>query len=327
MTSLANPCKPLPRQKGRLIPRVVSEFNKNDVFMGSYSLPAEYEGNASFRQLLLHRRKDYLFAASRRAKHRITKEIVKAIHERGGRFLEMVTPDKGEAAWKIVDAATVLNQKVRQFMRDVGPETRKKRIMRRMEDLSIIMDKTASFSFANKAVDDQESQVKTVKAAKNLKSAIRAPPSPQNVFEIERISFEEQASRRSPTSDTQSMTSSMDEATPNASDLVSQDGNQHLLTLLMGLGMQPNQALQLQQQQQHGTTVASFLPSLAPPANEPPQEQQLLRHLVSMFGSTPAAPPAPQPTQNDWNSTGSQDDSVATLAALSLLISTLSGGR
>ena len=107
----------------------VTELNDNDVLMGRGSPSSEYTGNLRFRQLVIDRREDYLKCSRRNDKHRIAMEIIQAIHDRGGRFLQRITTlEEAERlhvpprvqAWKIIAASSPLFVKVKQLMRDVG---------------------------------------------------------------------------------------------------------------------------------------------------------------------------------------------------------------
>mmetsp|Transcript_4988 Transcript_4988/g.9486 ORF Transcript_4988/g.9486 Transcript_4988/m.9486 type:complete len:281 (+) Transcript_4988:2-844(+) len=93
-----------------------------------------------FRQLVLERRAEYAEADKRKDKHRIAREIIQTVRSRGGRFLQRVTNDSGSEslvrpregiAWKLVDDSPALFVKVKQLMRDVGPEAKERRNVRR----------------------------------------------------------------------------------------------------------------------------------------------------------------------------------------------------
>ena len=123
-------------------PKFVTELNPYDVLMGRGSPSAEYEGNLLFRKLVTQRREDYLKCTRRLEKHKISQEIIEEIHGRGRRFLVGITtaaeaelfgvPPRTQA-WKVVETSKQLLVKVKQLMRDVGPETQEKRKIRRSE--------------------------------------------------------------------------------------------------------------------------------------------------------------------------------------------------
>lgn len=123
-------------------PKFVILLTEDDVLMGRGSPSAEYVGNKRFRNLCSNRRDEYLKCGRRSEKHRISKEIVAEVHNRGGRFLERITsieeaerlkvPAKTQA-WKVIEASSSLYLKVKQLMRDVAPELRQKRKTLRAE--------------------------------------------------------------------------------------------------------------------------------------------------------------------------------------------------
>ena len=111
------------------VPAVVTELNDNDVLMGRGAPSTEYSGNLNLRQLVLDRRREYLSCTKRVEKHKISREIIDAVHKRGGRFLHRVTTMEeaqrlntppGKQAWRVIPPSTPLFVKVKQLMRDVG---------------------------------------------------------------------------------------------------------------------------------------------------------------------------------------------------------------
>eukprot|EP00977_Amphora_coffeiformis_P009775 scaffold2246_cov162-Amphora_coffeaeformis.AAC.34 len=126
------------------VPPYVTELNANDVLMGRGSPSAEYEGNLRLRKLVQTRRTEYLACPHRLDKQRIVQEIVdQVVHRRGGRFLvRIATAAEAEQfhvpprtqAWKVMDPSShQLFGKIKQLMRDMGPEIQQKRKIRRME--------------------------------------------------------------------------------------------------------------------------------------------------------------------------------------------------
>ena len=400
------------KKSGRLIPRVVSEFNKNDVFMGLYSLAESkagaqltesrsnqpgkgatddndtlnnvtssnslavscdntYEGNTRFRKLLVDRRQDYLQATSRRAKGRILKEIIKTIHDRGGRFLELVTTKASQQTqiknnksknevWKLVDTATVLHQKIKMFLREVGPVTKKRLIMQRMEaqqekGFGAVVVTTESAT--KRGTNNKNSIDPPVKITASRTP--KAPLSPNNVIDIEKLSVvkdhhqqQQQRFQQAPSSpppsnvsDTQSTTSSVEELSAVAGNVQGMDSSeqqvnaqQQLFNLLLGglLSVPPNQPTNALVSPTVSPTPFSvpntYLQMAAAPQSSAPlppptlQGQQLLEQLVECLGSTLHQ----QRPQTCWDSTignthASPSVDGAALAALSLLIGTLNG--
>jgi hypothetical protein len=118
----------------------VMEVGENDVLMGRGAPSTEFEGNMRFRQLVLERRDEYMNVDKRKEKHRIAKEIINTVKGRKGRFLQrtssgpdadsLVRPRQG-VAWKVVEDSPSLFVKVKQLMRDVGPEAKERRHVRR----------------------------------------------------------------------------------------------------------------------------------------------------------------------------------------------------
>ena len=121
---------------------VVTHVGPNDVLMGRGAPSTEYTGNMRFRQLVLERRDEYVRVDKRKDKHRIAREIIKTVRSRGGRFLQRVTDDTGDealvrpregVAWRLLEDSPALFVKVKQLMRDVGPEARERRHKRRQQ--------------------------------------------------------------------------------------------------------------------------------------------------------------------------------------------------
>ena len=125
------------------LPPYITQLNENDVLMGRGAPSAEYEGNLRLRQIVIERRQEYLKYTRRVDKHEITKEIIDQVHSCGGRFLVRIATaeeaDKFQVpprtqAWRVIaPSSSALFVKVKQLMRDVGPETQQKRKIRRIE--------------------------------------------------------------------------------------------------------------------------------------------------------------------------------------------------
>ena len=112
----------------------------NDVLMGRGAPSTDYSGNLHFRELVKERRNEYVNAKRRKDKQVIAGEIIATVKRSGGRFLERAesfrkTNQAGESKkvtiWNIVDDRKTLLVKVKQLMRDVGPEAQQKRNQRR----------------------------------------------------------------------------------------------------------------------------------------------------------------------------------------------------
>ena len=100
----------------------VTELNDHDVLMGRGSPSSEYSGNLAFRQLVIDRRQDYLRCTRRNQKHGIAMEIIQAVIDRGGRFLQRITTlEEAEKlgvpprvqAWRVLAPSSSLCIKVR----------------------------------------------------------------------------------------------------------------------------------------------------------------------------------------------------------------------
>jgi len=121
---------------------LVTKLTKHDVLMGRGAPSAEYEGNSRLRQIVTGRRIDYVNAPKRKDKHRIAVEIIETVYKNEGRFLRRVEDggklkesglQANDAAWELVTDRTELLSKVKQLLRDIGPQAREKRAARRQE--------------------------------------------------------------------------------------------------------------------------------------------------------------------------------------------------
>lgn len=127
-----------PRTEGGL----VTELKDNDVLMGRGAPSAEYQGNTRLRRIVLDRHRDYVKARKRKDKHRIAVEIIETVYASHGRFLRRVEDveqlkakglEPNQTAWEEVKHTAELLSKVKQLLRDIGPEARDKRAARRQE--------------------------------------------------------------------------------------------------------------------------------------------------------------------------------------------------
>lgn len=119
---------------------VITEPHPIDVIMGRGAPSTDHAGNVFFRELVKERRSDYVNAKRRKDKQVIANEIINAARQRGSRFLERVetfrrTNKEGLTTkvtiWQPVNDQKTLLVKVKQLMRDVGPEAQQKRNLRR----------------------------------------------------------------------------------------------------------------------------------------------------------------------------------------------------
>jgi len=115
---------------------LVEEIGPYDVMLGRGAPISENEGNARLRQIVVRRHADYVAAMDRNAKHRVAIEIVDTVLQKGGRFLQKATDVETynmDGAWEVVlDAPNeVIMRKVKQLLRDMGPEARERRAERK----------------------------------------------------------------------------------------------------------------------------------------------------------------------------------------------------
>jgi len=131
---------PPPKQISRDRDEPIMHPGPNDVLMGRGAPSTDYLGNLHFRELVKERRDDYVNAKRRKDKQIVAGEIIATVQRRGGRFLERVetcrkTKRTGKTEkvtiWRAVEDRKTLLVKVKQLMRDVGPEAQQKRSIRR----------------------------------------------------------------------------------------------------------------------------------------------------------------------------------------------------
>lgn len=118
-----------------------------DVLMGRGAPVSEHTGNARLRQLVMDRHADYVAPRQKRNdKHRVALNIIQVIREKGGRFLRraekaeqeqqreiaasIATTLQSTPAWEVVTDEREIVRKVKQLLRDMGPEAREKRAER-----------------------------------------------------------------------------------------------------------------------------------------------------------------------------------------------------
>lgn len=138
---------------------VVNQVGPFDVIMGRGAPITDNPGNAFMRQLVRERHEQYARAKKQKHKHEIAVSIVKDINARGGRFLRKINAsrDRDEAeqqrqlqqestnansaqlpsflsspeGWVVVSDDSEIVAKVKQLLRDMGPEAMTRRIERR----------------------------------------------------------------------------------------------------------------------------------------------------------------------------------------------------
>jgi hypothetical protein len=123
---------------------LITELNPFDVLMGRGAPHADSTGNTRLRDIVRDRRLEYVAARQHKEKNRIAGEIIGAVHEACGRFLNKID-DRAElealeaelpkgkgVVWRVVQDYSVLLAKVKQLLRDLGPEAREKRSIRRV---------------------------------------------------------------------------------------------------------------------------------------------------------------------------------------------------
>ena len=148
---------------------IVYDVGPFDVLMGRGASTTENPGNAHLRQMVVERHSEYIKTDLHREKHRVALGIVRDLEARGGRFLRKVEPiwDKsnhaicepttarqldGEdsqvspqsTAWSVVTCEKAITGKVKQLLRDMGPEAMSKRLLRRMYRYRKLAPKTDS---------------------------------------------------------------------------------------------------------------------------------------------------------------------------------------
>lgn len=129
------------------------ELNAHDVLMGRGSHSTGYEGNLRFRQLVREHREEYMRYKQRKHKNRIAEEIIAAVQQQGGRFLQRIesleeadrlgVPPRTQA-WKVIPINSALYIKVKQLMRDIELTNEQKRRAQREEARNAIRNAAAA---------------------------------------------------------------------------------------------------------------------------------------------------------------------------------------
>jgi len=157
---------------------IVKRLQPYDIIMGRGSLQTEYQGNKRLRELVQDYRQAYVGSNKHKDKQQIALAILSTVLVQGGRFLRRVEDEedqkviqsqtqsssssgsgappnhKGKSAitfaqpqspsssflWQVVEDRTLLIQKIKQMMRDVGPETRFKRQLRKRKKVPRSME-------------------------------------------------------------------------------------------------------------------------------------------------------------------------------------------
>lgn len=103
----------------------VLDIRPDDVLLGRGFPTPPTAGSVRFRELIKRRKQDYVSTNQHRAKAEIAQEIVKAIHNEGGRFvIRVIDPkilarfDETAVVYRIVEEKFVL-PKVKQALRDI----------------------------------------------------------------------------------------------------------------------------------------------------------------------------------------------------------------
>uniref|UniRef100_A0A7S3L681 DUF6824 domain-containing protein n=1 Tax=Amphora coffeiformis TaxID=265554 RepID=A0A7S3L681_9STRA len=127
---------------------IATALGPHDVLMGRGAPVSEYDGNKMLREIVMKRQSEYVRSSKRQEKHHVAMEIVATVKENGGRFLRKVKDEAeeedneeehgkndrrglGKTKWRVVTNKDEIVGKVKQLLRDMGPEARKKRANRR----------------------------------------------------------------------------------------------------------------------------------------------------------------------------------------------------
>eukprot|EP00977_Amphora_coffeiformis_P029812 scaffold42870_cov275-Amphora_coffeaeformis.AAC.1 len=128
---------------------VVGRPGPHDVLMGRGAPVTEHEGNTRLRQLVIDRHSAYAAPQIKRGdKQRVAMSIVQTVRKRGGRFLRRLqtvsdeepqqeqpqkTSERSSAksfVWEVVTDEQEIIRKIKQLLRDMGPEARERRAVR-----------------------------------------------------------------------------------------------------------------------------------------------------------------------------------------------------
>jgi len=135
---------------------IETRVGSNDVLTGRGAPQTDHGGNVRLRQLVMEFQPEYATARRQQEKHSIAIRILDEIESRGGRFLRRVSakmnePERRQAAvkdgkssdhapqsssvldgWVVVNDRKQILEKVKQLFRDMGPESQKRRHIRRL---------------------------------------------------------------------------------------------------------------------------------------------------------------------------------------------------
>jgi len=138
----------------------VTALGPNDVLMGRGVSVNRYDGNKILRKIVMQRQDEYVRCTKRHEKHDVAMEIVETVKANGGRFLRKVEEeaeedkgyDKGDKdnlrvrknqgaiKWQVVTNQREIISKVKQLIRDMGPEALEKRGNRRRNHPEVRLD-------------------------------------------------------------------------------------------------------------------------------------------------------------------------------------------
>ena len=128
--------------------KVVDSVGPHDVLMGRGAPVSEATGNVRLRNLVMGRQPEYISVTKRRDKHKIALEIVQTVRRNGGEFLRKIESTSGgkhddthhedgtideKCQWEVVSDMNEITGKVKQLLRDMGPEARQKRANRKRQ--------------------------------------------------------------------------------------------------------------------------------------------------------------------------------------------------
>eukprot|EP00977_Amphora_coffeiformis_P029651 scaffold42134_cov252-Amphora_coffeaeformis.AAC.3 len=294
---------------------LVTKLTKNDVLMGRGAPSAEYEGNTRLRRIVLGRREDYVNAPKRKDKHRIAVEIIETVYKNKGRFLRRVEEegkliDNGlqanDAAWELVTDRTELLSKVKQLLRDIGPEAREKRAARRQErkrdrDTWSQMEGKGT---ASKTLDSSEEGVSKAQASPSSRPGGGEAATPTSTFPYGSLAQQQAAAFGS----TGSLASALQSypghplvmvPPPNQSGLLRDMTSPHILSGPLARSMLPSDLTLLQIMQTNNPSTAP-LHLLGYPSSSPSmlattlRQEQLAREILLQQQRQQPHPPPEQ---------------------------------
>lgn len=113
---------------------IVTALGPRDVLMGRGAPVSEYEGNKLLRSVAIARQAEYVRSRNREDKQRVAMDMIRAVQADGGRFLRKAENrggGDGETHWQVVKNTRDIVGKVKQLLRDMGPDAIRKRADRR----------------------------------------------------------------------------------------------------------------------------------------------------------------------------------------------------